>query len=213
MKALLALSILVPVSFLAMFRLTGVLKQPAEVEKITLEPVTLTLTRPTETIDSINKTVQNPWTQEGAFILFGVEVKGYREGSADEPFCGRDGLVLKVFANASFRQGYISSVSISLNLSNDSSIIVLDINPWSLQALNASIVGMSYLGVNETDAYIKANVLDQAFSIRDQTFWIFLDENNESHELGVKAEFLHINGNVGKVIMIPIILKMLSTGG
>jgi hypothetical protein len=212
MKTLFILSMIVPVGLLAMFRLTGVLKQPAEAERITVDPVTLTLTRPTETVDNMNKTFQNQWTQKEASIIAGATIYSYREGAAGEPFCGHDGLVLNVFANASFPQGYISSMSISLNLSNDSSIVVLDMNPWSLQLINATLTSTNYFGTNETGAYIKANVLKQSCCIADQIFWVFLDEDG-SHELQINVEVTFFGETSSEIITIPLKLEMTPSEG
>lgn len=206
------LSIAVPVSLLASFKLTGILNQPEiRLEDATLEPMTLNLTRPSETWEAIQimKATQK-WQREGAYISASIIPSSYREGSAGDPFCGRDGLVFRFFVNVSFTQGCISSLSINLHLANDSSLLLLDLNPYALEIVNGSIVGISYLGTNETDAHLKANILNRSCSIRDQVFWVFLDENSQSHELQVTAEVVHVNGNSVEKIRIPMILKMLS---
>ncbi len=208
-KLLMLMSIVVPMGLLVSLRLTGILKETTtEVEEIALEPVTLNLSRPSETLEFINKSAQSKWTKEGTSITIGIHICSYLEGTLAAPFYGHDGLTFKTFANASSRQGYFTSMSISFHLLDNNSMVFLDTNPWSLEVLNGSIARLMDFGTGETDAYIEADVLDASYSFRDQIFWVLLDENNQCHELKITMEVMHVNETEAKIITVPIVLKM-----
>jgi len=208
-KLLTLMSIVVPMGLLVSLRLTGVLKETTtEVEEIALEPVTLNLSRPSETLESINKSAQSKWTKEGTSITTGIHICTYREGATLAPFYGHDGLTFKTFVSASSRQGYFTSMSISFHLLDNNSMVFLGTNRWSLEVLNGSIALLRYLGTGETDAYIEADVSDSSGSIRDQIFWVLLDEHNQSHELQITVELMHVNKTAAKIITFPMVLKM-----
>lgn len=207
-KLLMLMSIVVPMSLLVSLRLTGVLKETTiEVEEITLEPVTLNFSRLSETLERLNKSAQSKWTKEGTSVTMGIHICSYLEGAL-APFYGHDGLTFKAFANATSRQGYFTSMSIGFHLLDNNSMVLLDTNPWSLEVLKVSIARLMYFGTNETDAYIEADVLNASCSIRDQIFWVLLDEHNQSHELQITMELMHVNGTAAKIITVPIVVKM-----
>jgi len=208
-RALFILSIIVPVGLVTSFRLTGILKEPPKVERITLEPVTLTLSRPTETIAITNKSVQNEWTQESALITANIDILSYHEGWADSPFYGYDGLTFKTYVNASVVRGYLSTVKISFHPVDAKAAVFVSEERWDLHLENATLISLHYWGANETDAYIKANALDSSCSVGSYIFWILLDENIQSHELQITAEVIHISEASSGIITIPIRLRII----
>jgi len=212
MKTLFILSMIVPLGLLATFRLAGILEEPPEVERITVEPVTLNLTRPSETVERINKSVQNEWAQEGASIIASIKVLSYLEGATSAPFWGHDGLVFKTYVNVSFSQGRVTTVKISFRPLDGNAVLLVSEERWSLRLDNATLTALHYWGTNETDAYIKANVLNSPCNVSNQIFWVFLDEN-ESHELQINVEATFFGETSSKIITIPIKLKMTPSEG
>jgi len=199
------------VGLLATFRFAGVLKEPPEAERITLEPVTLTLQRPSETFERIDRPAQNVWTQEGASITAGIDIATYHEGCAESPFYGYDGLTFRTYVNASVARGRLSTVKISFHPVDANAVVFVSEARWALDLENATLISLHYWGTNETDAYIKANVLNSSCSVSDQIYWVFLDEN-ESHELEITVEIAHTRENAIKIVTIPIELRMVSSG-
>lgn len=208
-KALLILSIVVPVGLLAAFRFTGILGEPPEVcvERITVEPVTLALQRPLETCERIDTSAQNVWTQESASITAGIDIATYSEGFLESPFYGCDGLTFKTYVNASVARGYLSTVRICFHPVDANAVVFVSEQRWSLDLENAMLTSLRYWSTNETEAYIKANVLNSSCSVSDQIFWVFLDEN-ESHELKITVEVVHTDETTTKIITIPIRLRI-----
>ena len=208
MKALFILSIVAPVGLLAAFRLTGVLREPATVKRITLETATLTLVRPTETTEKMIQSVQNQWTQGNTSVTVGVEILAYGEGFASPPYNGRDSLNFRTYVNATSKSGYFSSILLSFHPLDSNSLVFLDTNPWSLEALNASIVGVRYYGTSETEAYAKINAFNSSCRINDQIYWIFLDENDQSHDLQITVQVAYTGETSDQIISIPINLEI-----
>lgn len=108
----------------------------------------------------------------------------------------------------SFAQGRINNVKITFCPLDGNSVLLVSEERWSIQLDNATLIALNYWGTNETDAYIKANVLGSSCSIRDQIFWVLLDEHNQSHELKITMEVMHVNETKAKIITVPIVLKM-----
>jgi hypothetical protein len=213
MKTLFILSIVVPVSLLTTFKLTGILQEPPSVERIMLEPVALTLSRPNETTALNNLSVQNAWTKEALSILIGVKIYSYREGpNTPEPYDGHDGLMFQTYVNASFSQEHIDSIKISLHPLDENAVLLVSEERWNLLANNATFTALQYLGANETEAYIKAKVSNSPVSISDSFYWVFLDES-ESHELQITVEATHINKTSTELVTISLTLKITSSNG
>jgi len=210
-RALFILSIIVPVGLVASFRLTGILKEPPELERITLEPVTLTLQRPSGTLEGINGSAQNVWTQEEASITAGIYICSYLEGASCSPFYGHDGVTFNTYVNVSLAKGRINTAQITFRPLDGNAVLLVSEERWSLRLENATLISLHYWGTNETDAYIKASVLNLSCSVSDQIFWVFLDEN-ESHELEITVEVAHTRENAIKIVTIPIELRMVPSG-
>lgn len=211
-KVALLFFIIVPVGLLVTFGLTDVFKQPVVTTKtIVVEPVNWSFERPSEAM-KIEQLIENQWKYLDEEIHIGVKVLSYYEKDVSEPFWGHDGVVFKTYVNASFTQGYINTIRINFTILDDSAVLFVSRNPWSLQLDNATLKKINYFGTNETDGYIEANILKQSCCIKDQIFWVFLDENYENHELQVTSEVTHTNETACETITIPIKMKISPSG-
>lgn len=200
---LLLLSILVPMGLLTTIRFSDVLNRPREIKRITTESVSLSLTRPAETVEGINKFAQNNWTAEGIFVSVEALVFSYHEDATTGPFFGRDGVIFKVIVNASFTQGFIDSIKISFRPLDEDAVIFLSENQWAICLENATLMAFHYWGANETEAYMEAKVLKSPCSVGDQAYFVFLDEDG-SHELQITVEVRYASGTLAEIVTIPI---------
>jgi hypothetical protein len=195
------------------FRLGHTPEEPTT-ETFTAEAVNLSMERPSDTIERFGQDVQKEWTQEENSIIVGIHVCSYREGSSDLPFMGHDGLTFITYVNASFGHGTIDSILIGFHLLEGNATVFLSENPWDPQLENATIVEIRNNGTNEKDAYVEAKPSSLSCSIQDQIYWVFLDENNEDHQMEIKAQVVHQNRTTRKITTVPIMLEMhLSTEG
>jgi len=208
MKALLFLSIILPVGFLAAFRLSGVLKEPATVERITQEPVTLTLSRPSATIAMTDSTIQNGWAIEGASILAGLQIYGYRENSGDPPYNDHDGLTFRAYINVSSTHGLINGAKISFHPLDDNAVVFVSEERWTLLLENASLTAFQYFGTEDTEAYLEVDVKNSSCSLSNQLYWIFLDENTESHAAEITMEVTYAGATSILLVTVPFRLEM-----
>lgn len=182
-------------------------------ETFTAEAVNLSIERPSDTIN-IPREVQNEWTQEETSIIAGIKVFSYCEGAGSAPFMDHDGLTFATYVNASFGDGTIDSILVSFHLFEGNANVFLSENPWALELENATIVAMRNIGTNEKDAYVEAKPSSLSCSIQDQIFWVFLDENNEDHQMEIRVQVVHQNRTTRKITTVPIMLEMrLSTEG
>ena len=72
------LSIIVPVSLLATFRLTGVLPEPPKPETITVETVSWNMSRPSD-FTTVDERVENVYADDVALVRLGIFIGGYYE--------------------------------------------------------------------------------------------------------------------------------------
>lgn len=195
------------------FRLGQTPEEPTT-ETFTAEAVNLSIERPSDTIERFGQDVQNEWTQEEMSIIVGIKVTSYREGASEAPFMGNDGLTFITYVNASFGHGTIDSILVSFHLFEGNASVFLSENPWAPELENATIVAIRNNGTNEKDAYVEAKPSSLSCGIQDQIFWVFLDENNEDHQMEIKVQVVHQNRTTRKITTVPIMLEMrLSTEG
>lgn len=206
------LGVILPIALFAAFKL-GEAPEEITTETFAAEAVNLSVERPSESTN-LPQQIQNEWTCNETSVKMRIKISSYAEGRVSAPYDGNDGLVFQIHANASFAHGNINSILINFHLLDGNASIFISEERWSLELKNATMVAMRYLGTSKEDAYIEAKPSNLSCSIKDQIFWVFLDENSENHQMQVTVKVVHQNGTTRKIITVPITLEMhLSTGG
>ena len=213
------LAVVLPMSLLATFRLTGILPEPPTPETIEVEPVSWQMDRPSGHV-YVNERVENNYTSHEVSARIGAYVTSYQENSRSIPFAyghtGRDGVIFTPYVNVTFAQGLMESILIKFRLLEANASIFIEvyheesiyvINP-PLEEYNTSVTDIKWYAENLDTAFIKAQALRSPCGLQTQVYWIFHDENDQAHQLEVTLEIIYFDETTYQKITVPIILAV-----
>jgi hypothetical protein len=198
------LSIIIPLSLLVTFKLTGVITEP-KAETITMDPVTWTYVRPTE-FKRIDTTVRNSYENDGVTIEFDVYLYDYIENSFWPFNVMMDRVEFTAYAEASATQGYFSSIVMKHQPRDSDAITLLDSNDYALETHNSTITRVGQTGTNASAAYLMAQSSSSSSSISTTNYWFFSDDNIEDHQVDLTLEISYIVGAKQLKIVLPLVL-------
>ena len=204
-KALILLSIAVPMSLLAIFKLTGVLHEPTIVpETTTLETIKREFERPRLRVE-IRETAEGSYRDNNASILYSVFMGGYYEGSAR--YGSSDYVLLTTNVTATVREGYIESVhwvfredyeNARINFFEEhqffqlENLSIVDLKDWSKQ------VFINLSGVNRPTSVYFWTPVD----------WVLRSPYNQTHRMEIISEVTYFNGTAYRKVVQPFYLKI-----
>jgi len=220
------LSIAIPMSLLAAFRLTGVLQEPRLPESIMVEAASWQIDRPTYSV-GIHDAVKNFYESENISMVFTVEINNY---DRDSEFGGDDCVAFSVNVNCSVTRGFVHRVDLFLRDETNKTQVMLFYNiptPFSERFFNLSVEewadSWAYVhppeGFKErfdTDyslkSYLRTVGVDQPNKIRlsNGFYWILRTPNNQSHQIEVALELTYWDQTAYKKIIAPIFLNVVA---
>jgi len=208
-KATVILSIIIPISMLATFRLTGITHEPQTPETITAEAINWNMTRPSE-ITTIDEWIQNSYTDD-IHACLSAHVTGYRPRWPDWPSWGGAVTNIGVSANASVSNGFIHSIIIRFHLTSEQNLIYIILNEDAIKLENLTTNRIEYPGTPTRLAYFAATGLDRpsSCSSRILSFWTFTDDGTANHSMTTELEVTYFNGTAYRRVIIPTNLEML----
>mgnify|MGYP001045513598 CR=1 FL=1 len=199
------LSVVLPITLLITFRLTGILPEPRETEIITLEPVSWSMERPSFLVDVDGRIAKN-YSDNLASMIVSLYTVKWEENSSAAPWFGRDGLVLQTHVNATVTQGYVNSITVSYYPMDANTTFYVSKNEWELILYNATVAKIRTSGIYGTDAYVVAQASNSSCYLGMQTYWVFNDENVANHQLEVTFEIVYFNGTMYRKIVSSMYL-------
>lgn len=207
------LSVIVPVSLLATFKIAGIIPQPPNTETIEVDTVSWNMTRPTETMGFVGKKAENRYDDNLTKIEMYVHVFDYMENSEGFGDC----TWFSVNASAHVEEGFVHSMFVRLSEIDPEAVLTIPRNdPW-LKMYNLKTESTDTTGTNSSEAYIRATALNQPAdcSLKIRVSWFFLDTdlNNLDHHVTVTVETIVYNGSAYKRIITPIKMNMLIDPG
>lgn len=202
-KTLLILSIIIPVSLLTTFKLTGTIQSPEVKETTELPTVTWNMTRPTSRLFVINKSVESFYKDETISLNFSLFVWDY---VADDSWFG-EFVEFRPKVMANVPNGFINSLNIMFSpIDNNAFLdIIKDKVGFFTEEHNLEI--QSWKDSGETNQpYVKATAIGQPLDcyLLFTSHWIFLDRNEQDHLLTVTLSITYFNGQAYKKIVAPI---------
>jgi len=208
-SSVILLSVLIPVSLLATFRIAGIIPEPPIPQTITVETVSWNMSRPDHS-KGINTWVNNSYSDVSGHLVFGVCAIIYTENHQERG----DTLEFRVSLEANTSDGFIRSVII--RFSEIDTQAYLDIMedpdpPWiELQNLSVKTIRDSRV---TSEPYIEAIVLNQPKQalLSMVVFWQFGERNNMDHWVTLTAEITYFNGAEHQKVVIPIRLGVLTS--
>jgi len=205
------LSVVLPMSLLATFRLTGVLREPQPPQTITVGTVELKMSRPVDNSGyiSIDEKVENSYTNNLASIIFGIHYSSYTDNS---PEFG-DLLIFAFYANANISKGFICSIFIQFSLMDAYGFLDFHMHPDWIKLQNLEIRTFQQYRTHEP--YIDTHIINQPkyASLKMITFWMFVDENDTNHRIIATLEVRYFNGTTYQTITVPIQLLVICDEG
>lgn len=221
-KVILILSIVVPVSFLAALKLTGLLTGPSKpievAQTVSLEAVSFEAERPDVPIRVMGSPeVQSVYVDEIELTQI-IKLDVF---SPDDWLFGRDTLYFRVNVTASLREGFIVSVNVTFRENYCSSEIVMyRAGPGgeasggaAITLQNLSVVNYAKFRFQEgVKAFYTLNANSDARQVRfhHPVEWVLGSPYNTTHLLEVTTDFVYYNGTVYKRVVQPFTIKLIS---
>jgi hypothetical protein len=198
------LSIIIPVSLLAAFRVTGVLPGPPNRETVAVEAVSWNMSRLYD-YKRLDELVNNSYITSVVSINLTVHVVNYYEN--DPVRFGLDNVDSIVLVNMSVREGFVESLFVNFaELDNHAALdIHQDMDHIDLVNLEVAKI-VDWNEAFGRNASFKATSINQPANayLRFPLGWMFRDHNDTNHQLTITLEATLFNGATYQKIRIPI---------
>ena len=208
-KATLILSIMLPVSLLATFKMSGVLMEPQTPETVTLEAVTWNMTRPTSFF-TVDEWVNNSYTgNDNASLTLGVHVQEYYEDDLGDPANGNDYVKLGILGAVNVCAGFVNSIAVDVYGVDAHTCVIFQTSSWSMKLQNLTNPRI----VNPyTSGHVEASATNQSKQalLSVTVYWVFLDQNNINHKVTVDAKVTYFDGAAYQTVITPFVLDVLA---
>lgn len=199
------LSIMIPMSLMVTFRLTGILQEPMTPETTTVEAVSWSFPRPSSYV-RINQRIENSYSDGKASVGLGVHITMYFENAPELPFGGNDGLIMGLSVLANVSEGFIHSIVVKFQSNNDLAFLDIFEDPDVIELHN---VKLEKIWDWQKESYIEGYGVDKPKYGKATIiiFWVFLDDNSVDHGLTISFEGTYFDGTGYRKTRIPINLK------
>lgn len=209
------LSIVVPMSLLAAFRLTGILRGPITIsETTTLETIKWEFQRPDQFV-YIDDRLEPSHSSEELLATFHIGVEVYLERTAT---IGYDAVFMRIMINstATSPDAFIENVYVVFHENYERSKVNWDGTEFYFDGL--SLVERAEAGITEKDyakAYIRLAGIDHPNNVYLSAIaiWKLRSPNTQNHQIEVICELTYFNGTVYKKIAQPFQLKIVGMEG
>ena len=215
--SLTVLAIIIPISVLTTFKLTGIIPEPPTIAKtIEAETITWNMTRPSEVKTFHDLAVENFYSDTIASISLGVHVDHYLENSED----WGDSLWVTINSTMQVQKGFIYSVCIRFSQTDENAFLSIHTlvplgssdrlkypKLYNLEMQN--LVSFGSIGQEACASAVGVNQPKNS-SLEVVVSWHFLDPNNISHWITASLETVYFNGTAYRKVIMPIQLGVLA---
>jgi len=203
-KAVLLMSIILPVGLLATFKLTGIFREPLTIaETTTLKTIRWTFARPTQFF-AINESLNSIYNNNDIEVNQKVFVWEYLPEREVWPTAQLN-LGIEINLTLTSDRGFIENIHIDFKDFQPSEIVLLDtmLNPINLSLVKArsgKIASyMDLAGVNHSsEAYFNVTML----------YWFLWTQSTQENNLDITFEITYFNGTAYKKIVQPFQLQL-----
>ncbi len=219
MKAVFVLSIVVPVSLLTGFKLTGLLPEPRKPEIFVVEATELGFQRPPLNAISlqINRTVDNFYKDEGVWAVIDIYVLRFFENEGPPFGSTADLFNMNVTVKAGSRNGVIESINVVfIDESQYARVNIPDPTaPGYAPAYITSSVSVTdwsdYIHKrwelsNSTKATIHADAVGTPSDVKFRlpVYWILGAEDEETWQIEIVPEITYRTSSLYRTLVLPI---------
>jgi len=210
-KTALLLSIFVPISLLATFRLTGIIKEPTMISKtITLDVVEWEFTRPlNDQFISINESVNAVYDSDDIKVNYRVFIAEYVPGSWEwtppGPYLD---MAIEINSSVTNAVGFIETVHATFKNFQPSSVIFLR---TFLNSVNLSLIDIMDGNLGEDGRIFLAGVNHPSESYFSAALfhWFLLTQNTQESQMEVMFEIIYYDGAVYSKMIQPFRLTIM----
>lgn len=203
-----AIAILLPITLLAAFKLTGIINEPQTPETIMQDPVIWNMERPSHT-ENVDYKIEKPYADEGMSMVLNLLIASYDENASR--FYNKDYFTILVGFNATAPQVSLISVTHYVQPCEKSSTVILRDSNW--RKVNMDVINTRYSGTENEKAYSTAKVTGLTCCWEIEVYWIFDDENICTHQLNITSEILYLAISGYKNVVSTFILEVLPDTG
>jgi hypothetical protein len=198
--SLAVLAIIIPISVLTTFKLTGIIPEPQTIMETTeMETVALEFDRPLKDVKA--PPMVNSYVDENVLINVSTLSVEYGEQSA---LNNRDCVETSLWINATAFHGFIYSFEFSCNVDNVS--LVTDGYYYYINMYNATVAKHNAAA---NRIYYKFRVSNSPAAIRIPLNWIYLEgDGSVDHQLSLSVSTVHYNGTAYHEVIIPLRIKV-----
>jgi hypothetical protein len=205
-KATVVFSIIVPISLLASFRISGLLQEPQSPETMQTGTSSWNMSRPANTV-TIDEFVKNAYSDEQVSIESHVHVGYYLENSPLPPSDGDDDIVdIVVGLSANVTKGYIYSATIRFSKSDIHAFLEIKEDPIFIELKNMTNRLVQDEWVPGEEALFSAVAIKGALhcSLEATVSWVLLDKNDAAHYEEIAFETTYFDGAIFHKLIMPI---------
>lgn len=208
--------IVVPVSLLITFRLTGMLPEPEEtitiVETTNLEAVKWEFERPAGKVKIWEK-VGTTYDDEVS-VVFAAFIGSYHQ---KHPDYGAPSLHMAANGTAVVQNGFIESVRVIVSEEYEPSFVDWKQLWWGPNAVIRNLSVVDYVDWRDVELQGNMKALvdfaginrPSSISFRAPFGWVLLSPSNQTHQLDLISEVVYFNGTVYKKLVQPFQLRII----
>jgi hypothetical protein len=200
-SSMILLSVLVPVSLLAAFRITGIIPEPPTPQIIAVETVYWNMSRPSSIEDMVGEWANNSYSDSSAFVGLNIGINNYLENDQVRG----DSLALRIFLEAKVNDGFFDTVVTTFSNIDANAFVDIAEDPDHIELQNLSINTIRD-SFETNQPYIEARSPSRSkqVALAISVYWMFMDRNNMDHWITLTAEITCFNGAEYQKVVIPI---------
>lgn len=207
------LSIVVPMSLFATFRLTGILQGPVTIsETTTLEAAKWEFQRPKQNVH-IDDKLETLYVSEDLSVIMRVVMGAYYENEA--VFGDSDWVSIGIKINSTATNGFIESVFVVFREEYKQSVVSWVHTEFHFKNLSLIDRAEAISGKEHIKALVRLAGINDPDSIfvLGAVLWELRSPNGQNHEMEVAFELTYYNGTGYKKIVQPFQLKIIGIEG
>jgi len=210
-KALTLLSIVVPISLLATFKLTGIIQEPLTISQtITADTVTWNMSRPSD-FGNIEEIIGNSYSDSTFSSSLTIHLLSYWENDGMLDY--NDGQWLRLTASANTSAGFIYSLNVRSSETDEFAILHFMEHFYnSTESKNLALEKMSD-GSRSSGAVLETVGIGQPkeCALKLKPLWEFFDTNNVSHWITFTLEVTYFNAAIYRQVSLPVTLGIITS--
>jgi len=201
-------AVILPISLLTTFKLTGIIPEPVAPETTTVDAVSWNMTQPMGDITTIDEDVKSLYYDE-ASIEFNVHIHTYFHNWGRYDY--NDVVAFRVSAEANTTVGFIYSVTIKFFQLDSNSVLFWYYDNDRYDRLENLTLKEKYSSATpQREGYVTAFSINQPEHclLEGEADWVLTYSEDQNYEVSVTLEVIYFNGSSYQKVVMPIQLMV-----